>query len=302
MGSVRARNWLFTLRDPAVGLDIAQCLGSILYAVYQFQLDCTDSTPYVYGYVEFPIHCTRATVESLLPTALWELATGTRAELYVLCTNPRKRMLGTLPIVLAERVPVLSQFELRELSLMMTSGASLKQMYYAHPRLFFFCFHSIMRYRFTYGPRRDWIMNVTVIWGSPGVGKTTWVKVQYPDAFWKTTSWWDGYDSEDTVVLDYFDGHAFGCTSVVDMVQLMGSFPLAVNVRGGQVWMLAKNLVIVSRTPPSKWYDAVVPPEIVAGISQIYYCCRVSDNSGMILVEEDKREYFPLSNKFNSIC
>jgi len=44
-------------------------------------------------------------------------------------------------------------------------------------------------------------------WGATGTGKTRGVLQEYPDAYHKSPahSWWDGYDGEETVLVDDFD-------------------------------------------------------------------------------------------------
>lgn len=49
------------------------------------------------------------------------------------------------------------------------------------------------------------------VWGPPGVGKSHWVREQYPNAFFKPQNkWWDGYQGEKFVILDDFDCTALG--------------------------------------------------------------------------------------------
>lgn len=91
--------------------------------------------------------------------------------------------------------------------------------------------------------------------GPPGTGKSTWVRQNYPGAFWKSSTtgqWWDGYRGEETIVLDEFKGwlpHR-------DITQMVGnSQPLQLQIKGGTVNLLAKTVIFISNFNPRAWYD-----------------------------------------------
>lgn len=87
--------------------------------------------------------------------------------------------------------------------------------------------------------------------GEPGTGKTSLVQEENPDAFWMPPGkWWDGYNGQETVVLDEFNGwmpYSLLC-------RLCDSTPLKVEVKGGHKDFAAKKLVIISNYHPETWY------------------------------------------------
>lgn len=93
-----------------------------------------------------------------------------------------------------------------------------------------------------------------LIVGPPGTGKSTWVRREYPNAFWKSSAtgqWWDGYEGEETVVLDEFKGwiqHSI-------ITQLIGnSNPIKVEIKGSTREFIAKTVVFISNWSPRSWY------------------------------------------------
>ena len=62
-------------------------------------------------------------------------------------------------------------------------------------------------------------MDIEVVYGSTGTGKSRYCYENYPDAYWKSKNsgqqqFWDGYNGEETIVIDEFYGWFFlGTTS-----------------------------------------------------------------------------------------
>jgi hypothetical protein len=54
---------------------------------------------------------------------------------------------------------------------------------------------------------RNHVVEVHVLQGPTGTGKSKWAMDTYPDAYWKQRSqWWDGYMGHEVVILDEFYG------------------------------------------------------------------------------------------------
>jgi len=102
--------------------------------------------------------------------------------------------------------------------------------------------------------KRDWAMELIVIVGPSGTGKSRWARTQYPDAFWKMKGpWWDGYDGEETVVIDEMYGHCFPFTF---LLQLTDRYPFVVECKGGSINFISKRIVFTSNQHPRDWYNA----------------------------------------------
>jgi len=102
--------------------------------------------------------------------------------------------------------------------------------------------------------KRDWAMELIVIVGPSGTGKSRWARTQYPDAFWKMKGpWWDGYDGEETVVIDEMYGHCFPFTF---LLQLTDRYPFVVECKGGSINFISKRIVMTSNQHPRDWYSA----------------------------------------------
>lgn len=103
---------------------------------------------------------------------------------------------------------------------------------------------------------------VWVLYGPSGTGKSRITAHEWPDAFWKIPGekWWDGYDGQETVVLDDFKD---GDMRLTDLQRLLDRYPLWVEVKGGAVPMLAKRYVLTSNTHPDNWYTRADPHKTI---------------------------------------
>lgn len=130
-------------------------------------------------------------------------------------------------------------------------------------------FGSFLRYRNGFRdyicltqPQRDFMPNITVLWGPPGTGKTFRAFNAAKDAgsyfFLPRPSskggslWFDGYASQDILIIDEFYGwilHDF-------LLRLLDRYPLTIQVKGSSAPMVSKDIVITSNVPPWMWYSS----------------------------------------------
>ena len=113
--------------------------------------------------------------------------------------------------------------------------------------------------RRSFGPEGP---EVWVLWGPSGTGKSRFVAVRWPDAFWKApeSKWWDGYSGQETVVLDDFKDYAMPLVEL-SSASLTGT-PMG-GSQGRSVPMMAKRYVLTSNTSPDDWYIRADPHRTV---------------------------------------
>jgi len=95
-------------------------------------------------------------------------------------------------------------------------------------------------------------IEVLVFWGPPGVGKSYWCNTWFEDAYRKRpdTKWWDGYEEEDTIIIDEFRGQ-------IDyrmFLQICDRYPLCLEIKGGHTYAAWTRVIIISNYEPEKWY------------------------------------------------
>lgn len=97
-------------------------------------------------------------------------------------------------------------------------------------------------------------VRVTWLYGPPGSGKTRWVWSNYPEVYSKPSGqWWDGYNGEDTLLLDDFDADI----PFAELLKVLDRYKYRVQVKGGFVGARWTNVFITTNNPPAEYYQTV---------------------------------------------
>lgn len=133
------------------------------------------------------------------------------------------------------------------------------------------------------GPRREWAPELWVLWGPSGTGKSSFARMNWPDAYWKPHKdecpYWEGYFGQETVVLDDFSGSFM---SLHQFQVLVDRYPLMLNLKFGSTPCLAKRIVITSNWHPTDWYQCDVGRTVLRRVQEFaklrfVYCETLGD-------------------------
>jgi len=122
------------------------------------------------------------------------------------------------------------------------------------------CYRALDRIRLEIRPEWKNAREVILIYGASGLGKTLWAYTKFDDLkvggmyempISKKNEWYDGYANEETLLIDDFGAQM----PLVSLLKLIDRYVRKVPVKGSQVWMVAKRIVITSNIHPSKWYS-----------------------------------------------
>lgn len=94
-------------------------------------------------------------------------------------------------------------------------------------------------------------VEVIVLYGAGGVGKTRWARDNYPGLYKKPASeWWDGYTGQKAVLLDDF----YGWIKYHDILTILDRYAVNLPFKGGYVWAQYDTVIITSNLHPRYWY------------------------------------------------
>ena len=98
-------------------------------------------------------------------------------------------------------------------------------------------------------PRRDDIEVVLLI-GEPGTGKTHWARELLPNAFWLQGKWWDGYRGERDLIIDEYRGWL----PSHQLLRIIDKYPCTVEPKHSSVNLAATRIIITTNKPIGEWY------------------------------------------------
>jgi len=226
---------------------------SYTYLVYQLE-EGAEGTRHLQGYVAFPKVVRFNNFCSWFPRRPHvERAKGTAKQNRTYCTKSKGRIEGPWEFgVMPEQG---KRNDILAMKADLDSGASLRQISDDYTGLFLRYSRGIKEYKILHHVNTNEAKTVKCLWGSTGVGKTKHCWDNYPEAYWKTrdpgnAQYWDGYDGEDTIVIDEF----YGWFPWDFLLRLTDRYPLKLAVKGGTVPCSATTIVFTSNKHPREWY------------------------------------------------
>lgn len=295
--AAHAKNWCFTLQsDPAKGQHIAwptikECPvdwwvrhedNGLVFLVCQVEKAPATGKYHVQGYVCFAKNTTLPTLKrALSATAHWESARGTPLENQAYCTKDESRVngpwqFGVLPQGAGSRSDLRAIYGYLQAEksnaeiLETTEGKSAK--FEKHINYIRFTLNESRSNRQVQGVR------VVVLYGPTGVGKTyaavnffglTDYHLQECPSSKDSRFWFDGYQSQRTLILDDFSGDFCNYRY---LLRVLDKYKLKCEIKGGHVWALWTTVVITTNVHPSNWYAGVNTAPLQRRITEIRYC------------------------------
>lgn len=112
-------------------------------------------------------------------------------------------------------------------------------------------YRALTQYRLLCVEPRDHEMDVFVIYGPTGTGKSKYCRDNFESPYWKQRGkWWDNYSQQSVCILDEF----YGWLQWDVLLRMCDRYPLMVETKGGQIQFTSKTIVFTSNTKPDQWY------------------------------------------------
>jgi len=255
--ATQGKRWCFTLNNYTDELEASLEAQDCTYLVYGYERAPVTGTAHLQGFIIFKKNMRLTAVKKLLATAHWELARGSNQQAADYCKGLTE---DKEPNTIVERGEMPAE-----------KGEGEKERWAAAKRacisgnleeipddIFMRYYRTCKEIKKDYMSKPDDVADVTGVWyhGPPGCGKSHTARVDYPNAYMKMQNkWWDGYQGEESVILDDFD-----CKELGHHIKIWADrYSFLAETKGGAINIRPKKFIITSNyLPGALWDDAVL--------------------------------------------
>jgi len=306
MSRIEAIHWIFTENNPEGELNELfadlEAEGKITYACWQLEVG-ENGTEHFQGYINFSKKIRLSALKKIMKRAHWAVCRDMEgARNYCMKPDGEKETSFRLdgPWEIGTWNPKLNNAKVwGKIRDEVKEGKGIIDLVEKYPAQVFMYHKGINHIKMLLQKPRDW-KTLTQVWiGPPGTGKSRNARDKYPNAYWKQPDsiWFDGYEGEETIVLDDF----YGSLPWSTILQLSDRYACKLQVKGSTANLLAKNLIITSNKMPHEWYRKILALNRVDPIALFR---RIDE---LHLYDDEKKEYYLvdapleyLTDKYNS--
>jgi len=240
----QSKHWCFTLNNPSEDDESTVLEEHSTYLVIGKEVG-EEGTPHLQGYVAMKSRKELTAMKKLIPRAHWEISRGTPQEASDYCKKDGSfQESGVLPV--NGGVQKKRNWDAALASAKLGNFEEIPaDMLIQH-------YHAFKRIKQDYPQPIEGLDEVCGewFWGAPGVGKSRMVRERWPLYYDKPCNkWWDGYQGEETVLIDDFDlthkvlGH--------HLKRWSDHYPFPAEMKGTTIQIRPKRIIVTSNYPPS---------------------------------------------------
>jgi len=255
--STMGKRWCFTLNNYTDSCEVKLEELDVTYLVYGYERAPVTGTAHLQGFIIFKKNMRISALKKIHPTAHWEIARGSNQQAADYCKGltPDKQ-----PNTIVERgdMPADKGEGEKERWAVAKRACIAGNLEEIPDDIFMRYYRTCKEIKKDYMAKPDDAADVTGVWyhGPPGCGKSHSARVDYPDAYMKMQNkWWDGYQGEESVILDDFD-----CKELGHHIKIWADrYSFLAETKGGAINIRPKKFIITSNyLPGSLWDDAVL--------------------------------------------
>lgn len=247
------RNFCFTLNnytdDDEKKISEEKCFS---YMIYGREVG-ENGTKHLQGYAELHKRTRLNALKKVLPRAHIEARRGTQEQAITYCKKDGDIVEIGTPKEQGKRNDIVGVMEC------VRKKRKLKEIYEEHPLPCAKFYKFIDKYKLLCDmeDKKFEKLEVIVYVGTAGAGKTRKAYELDPNLFeladYTSTIWFDGYDGQETLLLNDFNGGI----KFTYLLRLLDGYKFCIPIKGGFTWKKWKRVIITSNYEPSTWYSTV---------------------------------------------
>lgn len=263
MSENQHRDWCFTYNNYTEEGERQVKEYRCEYLVYGREIG-DSGTPHLQGYIEFKSPKRLATLKKQLPKEIhWELRKGTKKQAADYCKEDGDFFEKGEMTRQGERT------DLHRVNELVEEKATLATIAEECPTEFIKYQRGItaLRNLRVLKPRSGPAICVW-LWGKTGVGKTRFPFDTHNTVYIKDgTMWWDGYDQQEAIVVDDYDGK----WPFRNFLQFLDRYPFQGQVKGGYVNINSPYIYVTCEFPPSSLYSGTELAQVERRLTGIFH-------------------------------
>lgn len=234
----------------------------VRYIIYQLEKGEVGQRYHLQGYVELNSPCRISTVRRLISdTAHWEPRRGTREEARNYCRKEDTRIAGPWEFGAWNAGGQGTRSDLATIANMISTG-TLTYMNIREEAPAKYCqyrngLRDLLAHSAKKRSRNFRHVNVTILVGPPGCGKTRYASTVSNDWFKLdpgsngTNVWFDGYEGESVLIIDDF----YGWIKWTMLLEMLDGYQFRAPIKGSFTYAQWTQVLITSNSWPSTWYN-----------------------------------------------
>jgi hypothetical protein len=261
------RRWCFTyfaddIADDSVIKKLRE-LPNFRGIAFQWEKCPSTQRLHIQGYVEFQTSVRFSRLKSLCEKTHWKAAGGSREQNVAYVTKPDSRVAsGVVDDVLRTPQRRGERTDIHEaVEYISSAGTTFADVCEEHPMYVLRYPRGIRELLSQKQRSKSYVLRpeirVEVIIGEAGTGKTRYAlrdlsSTYLLDASNSSAVWFDGYDSQSTLVLDDF----YGWIQHGSLLRYLDLYPVRLPIKGGHAYAAWNRVYITSNRHPSTWYPS----------------------------------------------
>lgn len=255
MDKKSSRYWTFTVWDTEDYMKDHLLKLETNYIIYQVEQGKKEMHKHIQGYCEFKTPKTLKNMSNMIGTKNhYEIAKGTGVQNQTYCSKEEGRILGPIEKGVMENFGQGKRNDIIDMKNDLKEGKSMEYIAENYTGNFLRYSNGIQKLKNLMIKDRKEMPELIVIHGKEsGIGKSRMAYEMKDNGtiFVKSdcTLWWDGYDNEDTVIINEFNGQL----PIEYMNTLIDWYPHRVQVKGSSVKFTSKRVIITTNLKLEDW-------------------------------------------------